>query len=80
MEAGDKHPSLSNTALQALFDSLGHKNVLVNGRLEQGPVLLKDGDLIEVQHKCFCNSQTSVSHTPARFRLLQAAGAFASTA
>ena len=34
--------------LQALFDSLGHKNVLVNGRLEQGPVQLKDGDLIEV--------------------------------
>ncbi|KAA6426243.1 MAG: bromodomain adjacent to zinc finger domain 1A-like isoform X1 [Trebouxia sp. A1-2] len=32
---------------QALFDSLGHKNVLVNGRLEQGPVQLKDGDLIE---------------------------------
>ncbi|KAL0047584.1 hypothetical protein WJX82_007018 [Trebouxia sp. C0006] len=36
---------------QALFDSLGHKNVLVNGRLEQGPVQLKDGDLIEVLRK-----------------------------
>lgn len=35
--------------MQALFDSFGHKNVLVNGRLEQGPVMLNDGDLIEVK-------------------------------
>ena len=35
--------------LQAVFDCLGHKNVLVNSRLEQGPVLLKDGDLIEAR-------------------------------
>ncbi|MCJ1242603.1 hypothetical protein MMC14_010612 [Varicellaria rhodocarpa] len=32
---------------RAVFDCLGHKNVLVNGQLEQGPVPLKDGDLIE---------------------------------
>lgn len=35
--------------LQALFDSFGHNNVLVNGRVEQGPVTLNDGDLIEVK-------------------------------
>lgn len=40
--------STCDVTLQAVFDSLGHKNVLVNGRLEQGPVQLKDGDLIEV--------------------------------
>ena len=34
--------------MQATFHSLGHKNVLVNSRLELGPVQLKDGDLIEV--------------------------------
>ncbi|KAL0037551.1 hypothetical protein WJX77_002149 [Trebouxia sp. C0004] len=36
---------------QAFFDSLGHQNVLVNSRLGQGPVQLKDGDLIEVLRK-----------------------------
>lgn len=40
--------STCDVTLQAVFDSLGHKNVLVNGRLEQGPVQLKDCDLIEV--------------------------------
>ena len=39
--------------LQALFESFGHSNVHVNGRLEQGPVMLNDGDLIEVKQRCF---------------------------
>ena len=38
-----------SAVLQAVFDSFGHSNVLVNGRLEQGPVMLNDGDLIEVR-------------------------------
>lgn len=42
----------TNVVLQALFDSFGHSNVLVNGRLEQGPVMLNDGDLIEVSQRC----------------------------
>ena len=41
--------------LQALFDSFGHNNVLVSGRVEQGPVTLNDGDLIEVKQRCLCN-------------------------
>ena len=41
--------SSTEAILQAVFDSLGHQNVLVNGRLEQGPVALTDGDLIEVR-------------------------------
>lgn len=47
--------------LQALFDSFGHNNVLVNGRVEQGPVTLNDGDLIEVKQTCFCKMDPAVN-------------------
>ena len=63
----------TNAVLQALFDSFGHSNVLVNGRLEQGPVILKDGDLIEVNQCCLkltlhmyddCVKAASACHLP----------------
>ena len=47
--AGYRVNELEDHCLQAVFDSFSHKNVLVNGRLEQGPVRLKDADLIEVK-------------------------------